>query len=99
MSRHGQCSLPETRSSDHRGAQEGKHGRCRDTRRAMQGRKTGRRRNWDEASPTPLVHIVFCDRRNTYREKKVKRELEAVKCHLSTSLASFAYLIPVSVME
>ena len=74
MSGHGQCSLPETRSSDNRGAQEGKHARRRDTRCAMQGKE-----DWkDKASPTLLVHIIFCDRRNTHGEKKKKREMEAV---------------------
>ena len=43
MSGHGQCSLPETRPSDHRGAQEGKHARRRDTRCAMQGKE-----DWEE---------------------------------------------------
>ena len=32
MSGHGQCSLPDTRSSDHRGAQDGKLAPRRDTR-------------------------------------------------------------------
>ena len=71
MSGHGQCSLPETRSSDNRGAQEGKHARRRDTRCAMQGKE-----DWKEkASPTLLsLYISFFAIAGTHMVRKKRKE-------------------------
>ena len=68
MSGHGQCSLPETRSSDNRGAQEGKHARRRDTRCAMQAWK-------EKASPTLLsLYISFFAIAGTHMVRKKTKE-------------------------